>query len=232
MRKACLFFEFFKKIVTIIINNNYKISFMNTIKKGIIILTSTGLSAEPVRHATEKFFDSLPYKSVAIVTTAAEGKANNKYSKLAESQFRELSFDVVDFIDLENNPQADFTKYSVIYVCGGNTFKLLKHAQKANFKDAIIKLLERNGIYIGVSAGAIILSPTIQIAASVAPDPNEVGIRNLEGFGLINFEICPHYNPALNKELAVYEKTTTNKVIRISNSQAIIITGTEQKIIG
>lgn len=200
--------------------------------QGIIILTSTGLSAEPVRRASEKFFDSLPHKSVAIVTTAAEGKEDNKYSKLAESQFKELGFDIIDFIDIENDLRADFSKYSVIYVCGGNTFKLLKHAREANFKDAIIKLLERGGVYIGVSAGSIILTPTIQIAASVDPEPNDFGITNLEGFGLIDFEVHPHYDPSHDKELAAYEKTTANKVVRISNSQAVIISGVEQKIVG
>lgn len=203
---------------------------MNT--QGTIILTSTGLSAEPVRRALERFFNLLPHKSVAIITTAAEGKENNKYSKLAESQFRELGFDAVDFIDIESNPQTDFSKYNVIYVCGGNTFKLLKVAREANFKDAIIKLLERDGIYIGVSAGAIILTPTIQIAASVDPEPNDVGITDLEGLSLINFEVHPHYDPSHEKELSSYQKTTTNKVVRISNSQAIIIGGKEQRIIG
>lgn len=200
--------------------------------QGTIILTSTGLSAEPVRRASEKLFDSLSHKSVAIVTTAAEGKENNKYSKLAESQFRELSFSTIDFIDIENDPRADFSKYSVIYVCGGNTFKLLKYARETNFKDAIIKLFERGGIYIGVSAGAIILAPTIQIAASVDPELNEVGITNLEGLGLIDFEVHPHYDPSHDKELAAYQKTTANKVVKISNSQAVIITDTEQQVIG
>jgi dipeptidase E len=199
--------------------------------KGVIILTSTGLSSQKVRQVTKKFFDNLPHKSVAIVTTAAEGKENNKYSKLAESQFKELGFDVIDFVDLENNPETDFSKYNVIYVCGGNTFKLLKYARQANFKNTIIDLLNRGGIYIGVSAGAIILSPTIQIAASIDPDPNEVGLSNLEGFGLIDFEILPHYNPSLDEELANYQKMTTNEIVKITDSQAIIITEEGQNFI-
>lgn len=205
---------------------------LTTMNRGAIILTSTGLSAEPVRHASEKFFDSLPHKSVAIVTTAAEGKENNKYSKLVESQFRGLGFTIIDFIDIENNPRADFSRYIVVYVCGGNTFKLLKYAREANFKETIVKLLERGGIYIGVSAGAIILAPTIQIAASVDPEPNETGITNLEGLGLIDFEVHPHYDSSHDEELTSYQKTTSNKVVKISNSQAVVIKGTEQQILG
>ena len=208
------------------------INLMNRVTKGVIILTSTGLSAEPVRRTAKRFFDSLQYESVAIVTTAAEGKENNEYSTLAKSQFKELGFRTIDFIDIENEPEADFSKYSVIYVCGGNTFKLLKYAREANFKNTIIRFLERDGVYIGVSAGAIILAPTIQIAGSVDPEPNEVDITDLDGLRLVSFEIHPHYDPSQDKELSSYQKTTTNKIVRISNSQAVVLSNLRQQVIG
>lgn len=199
--------------------------------QGTIILTSTGLSAEPVRRAAEKLFGSLPHKSVAIVTTAAEGKENNKYSKLAESQFRKIGFNTVDFIDIENNQRVDFSIYSVIYVCGGNTFKLLKNAREANFKDAIIKLLKRNGIYIGVSAGAIILAPTIQAAASINPDLNIAGIRDFTGLGIVDFEIHPHYKQKEESKIVDYEKKTLRKVVRLANDEALIISDNKKESI-
>ncbi|KKW18085.1 MAG: hypothetical protein UY60_C0022G0003 [Parcubacteria group bacterium GW2011_GWB1_50_9] len=119
----------------------------------------------------------------------------------------------------------------MIYVCGGNTFKLLKCAREANFKDAIEKLLERGGVYIGVSAGAIILAPTIQIAASVDPEPNEVGITDLTGLNIINFEIHPHYDSTHDEELFSYQKITKNKIVRISNSQALVIKNSKQELV-
>lgn len=204
---------------------------MDTTKKGIIILTSTGLSAEPVRRAAIKYFDTLPLKSVAIVTTAAEGKENNKYSKLAETQFEELGFNTIDFVDIENNPHADFYKYSVIYACGGNTFKLLKYAREASFKEAIEKLLDRGGVYIGVSAGAIILAPTIKAAATIDPDPNIGGISDFAGLSIINFEVHPHYESEEESEIIEYEKTVPYKIVRLSNTQALIISGDNQEFI-
>ena len=202
-------------------------------EKGTIVLTSTGLSAEPVRQGVEKYFSTLTYRSVAIVTTAADGKENNKYSKLAKSQFKDAGFDVIEFIDIEKNRFADFSQYSVVYVCGGDTFKLLKYAREANFKEAIEKLLERGGIYIGVSAGAIILAPTIQIAASVDADQNDAGtdMTNFTGLSIIDFEIHPHYIPDHDKELSSYQETTKNKVIKIANSEAIIISNSKQEFV-
>ncbi len=204
---------------------------MNNKKKGTIILTSTGLSAKSVHQAAVKYFTTLPFKSVAIVTTAARGKKNHKYSRLAEVQFKKLGFDIINFVDIENNPLAEFSGYSVIYVCGGNVFKLLKYAREVYFKKTIEKLLNRGGAYIGVSAGAIILTPTIQIVASVGSDSNKIGISDLTGLNLINFEVCPHYEPTQDTEVSLYQKTTKNKVIRISNSQALIISNSDQEVV-
>jgi peptidase E len=61
------------------------------------------------------------------------------------------------------------------------------------------------------------------MAAYVNPDPNDVGLTNLEGFGLIDFEILPHHNPSLDEELTNYQKITKNKIVKITNFQAIII---------
>lgn len=141
----------------------------NIMKKGTLLLTSTGLSSESILN---KFAEVIggDKPRVAIVTTAAEGKENNKYSVLAKKQFTDMGFDVVDFVDLETQPTKDLSSYRVIYVCGGNTFKLLKFAKEANFKNAVQNLLNCDGVYVGVSAGSLIVGPSIQIAGEVEPD--------------------------------------------------------------
>ncbi|QQS22554.1 hypothetical protein IPM19_02885 [bacterium] len=86
--------------------------------KGFIFLTSTGFSSEPViKRFKGSFLNYINY-SVAIVTTAAEEKENNKYAQLAKEQFVEMGFSHIDFIDLETEPDRDFTQYAIIYVCG------------------------------------------------------------------------------------------------------------------
>jgi len=70
---------------------------MNT---GKLLLTSTGLSSENIAKRSQSFFTDPKNQSVAIVTTAAEGKEQNKYSQLAKKQFEEMGFTKIDFIDL------------------------------------------------------------------------------------------------------------------------------------
>lgn len=199
--------------------------------QGKLLLTSTGLTSENVSLKFKGLVSNPENTSVAIVTTAAEGKSENKYSQLAKKQFEDLGFVAVDFVDLETEPQKDFSSYGVIYVCGGNTFKLLKFAREANFKTAIEDLLERDGVYIGVSAGSTIVGPSIVIAGEVAADSNDIGLEDLTGFGITDLIILPHYSPEIEEEVIAFENKYSVKVERLNNSQAILIENDQENLV-
>lgn len=189
---------------------------------GTIILTSTGLSNDNV---AKKFFNLIKDKeqqSVAIITTAAEGKEQNKYSILAKKQFQEAGFINIDFIDLEIQ-ELDSDKYDVIYVCGGDTFKLLKFAKEKNFNDNVKRLLNRDGFYIGVSAGSIIMSPSIDIANEIEPDSNDVSLTDFSSFGIVPFHVMPHYYPDIEDDVKEFENRHNVEVKRLTNDQALFI---------
>lgn len=198
---------------------------------GKLLLTSTGLSSDNIAQELKSVVVNPERQSVAIITTAAEGKEENKYSQIAKKQFESLGFVNVDFIDLETQPEKDLASYGIIYVCGGNTFKLLKFAREANFKSSIENLLKRNGIYIGVSAGSIIVGPSIEIAGEVAADKNEIGLEDLTGFGITNLIVLPHYSPELEEETKAFEAKYGVIVERLKNSQAVLIENGEKTII-
>lgn len=209
------------------INFYFKIAHM---EKGKLLLTSTGLSSENIIQQFKSMIAKPESQVVVIVTTAAEGKENNKYSRLAKKQFNDLGFIRVDFVDLETEPTKDLSSYSIIYVCGGNTFKLLKYAREANFKVSIKNLLKRGGIYIGVSAGSIIVGPSIKIAGEVVADENEVGLKDLTGLGITDLIIFPHYSPELEKDIRAFEAKQDVAIERISDSQAVLVQN-DKKII-
>lgn len=196
--------------------------------KGFLLLTSTGLTSPNIYEKFRGLVSDPQKQSVAIITTAAESKENNKYSQLAKKQFESLGFVSVDFVDLEMQPEKDFSSYDIIYVCGGNTFELLKFARNANFKLSIEKLLERNGIYIGVSAGSIIVGPFINIANEVESDPNDIGLKDFTGFNITTHIILPHYSQAMEIETVNFEKKYGVTVERLNNSQAILINNGEK----
>lgn len=190
---------------------------------GIIFLTSTGLSNQNVYNKFKEIFDLRNFKKAVIITTAALGKENNQYSQSALSQLESIGFDKVVFYDFENDGQKDLSIYDVIYVCGGNTFKLMKFAKDLNFDKEITSLLKRGGAYIGVSAGSLIIGPSIKIAGEINPDTNEVGLTDFNGFNIIDIITFPHYTPEFEKDIKLFEDRNDVRIERISNSQAIFI---------
>lgn len=186
-----------------------------------ILLTSTGTSSEQAKDSVLKFLPLLPNKNVVMITTASKDKENNKWNIITKEQLLELGYEKVAFLDLEFNSKVDLSEYATIYVCGGNTFKLLKYVQESNFKEEVLKCLNNGGLYIGTSAGSIIVTPTIRIAGEITPDENAVNLTNLEGLGLVNFEVLPHYESSEDSELEAYKKTTSNEVKTISNEEII-----------
>jgi dipeptidase E len=182
-----------------------------------ILLTSTGTTSQKAKEAVLNRFPNLPNKKVVMITTASKDKENNKWNIITRDQLIELGYEKVDFLDLEFKNQIDLSDYGTIYVCGGNTFKLMKYVAQSNFKDEVIKCLDRGGLYIGTSAGSIIVTPTIRIAGEIDPDENSVNLTNLEGMNLVDFEILPHYSPENDAELEAYKKKTSREIKLISN---------------
>lgn len=195
---------------------------MNT--PGTMLLTSTGLYSPNVYSKFKEIKDERGFKKAVIITTASSDKEKNQYAQSALSQLKSTSLDVVDFYDFENDGRKDLSQYDVIYVCGGNTFKLMKFAREMNFDRTILALFNKNGIYIGVSAGSLIMGPSIQIANEVHPDKNEVGLRDFTGFNITDVVVYPHYSSKIEAEIKSFEERNNVKVERIDNSQAVLLT--------
>ena len=148
------------------------------------------------------------------------------------SQLKSVGFNKIDFYDFENDGQKDLSIYDVIYVCGGNTFKLMKFAKDFNFDKEIKSLLKRRGVYIGVSAGGLIVGPSIKIAGEINSDANEVGLTDFNGFNIVDIIIFPHYSLKFERDIKSFEDRNNVRIERINNSQAIFIKNGEKILIG
>lgn len=193
---------------------------------GLLFLTSSGFSNQEVLA----LFRSLITKDVngskvAIIVTASAEKEKGVYTKLAKQQLEEMGFGQCDFIDFEMNPDVDLEAYKVFYVCGGNTFKLLKFAREAGFEDAVTRLLTRGGIYIGVSAGSILVGPSIAVAGEIIPDENEVGLQDVTGLCITNRIVLPHYEENLEEDVKQFERTHGVVIDRVKDGEAVIVKG-------
>ena len=142
-----------------------------------------------------------------------------------------MGFGEVLFVDLEADPGFDFRGFSVIHVCGGNTFKLLHFARQANFKKTIAELIARGGVYVGVSAGTGIVMPSVHIVHEYQLDPNLVGLKDFSELNLVPVNIFVHYAPEWESVVGDYEKKHGVNFVRITNDQAVVLKRGKMKIV-
>jgi len=188
-----------------------------------LILTSTGLSNPKVMEELLAMPPDLN-KTVAMVVTASRDKENNPWNQLTKQQFLQAGFTKVDFVDLEFQENYDFSQCAVIFVSGGNTFKLLKFVKSSNFKSELESFLNNGGIYIGSSAGSIIVAEDISLAGwGSSADENEVGLEDLSALNITEVLVWPHYEENFENEVLEYEQQYQRQVYRLPNEQALVI---------
>lgn len=117
---------------------------------------------------------------------------------------------------------------NILIITGGNTFKLLNHLRLSGLDKAIVEFWKKDNVVLsGFSAGAIILSPRIDIASQPTTDladENNIGLKDLTGLNIIDFEIWPHFNHELDQEVFnKYQQSCPNIIETISDEELKII---------
>jgi len=133
------------------------------------------------------------------------------------------------------NQNIDLNGFDMIYIGGGNTFKLLKELKESGFGNKIIDYLNNGGRVYGGSAGAIIFGQTIlPCTIGSCSDENLVGLKDLTGFNLIDSDIHCHYDENTDFELVKnYSIENKRKVIAIAEENVVeIVNGKVKRILG
>ena len=192
-----------------------------------LLLTST------VEFFTPKlsmvFGDEGKDMNVLCIPTAAYAEAG--YEKWLTPELEGIRKQVKSFIefDIKNKKQDELLKaldsVDILYVTGGNTFVLLEEMKKIKFHEVLDFLFQRNGVYLGSSAGSIVMCPDIDFIQEM-DEPEKANLDDNSGYALVDFGIMPHIDqPEFND---VFEKTlqTTNKgkkIIGLRDDQALWI---------
>jgi len=167
-----------------------------------LLLTSTGITNESIKKKFIEMVGKQPEEmTVAYIPTAVNvARPIDKrwiINNLIElDQMKVGKIDIVEFsaipkeIWLPRLKQAD-----VIMVGGGNPYHLIYSMRKAGLSD-ILKDLIAGKVYVGCSAGSVILGKVI---ITTAPRKYSEEIPEFEGdkgFEYVDFSIRPHfYNP-------------------------------------
>lgn len=113
-----------------------------------------------------------------------------------------------------------------IYVTGGNTFFLLQELQRTGADTVISEQVNSGKMYIGESAGSIVLSRNIEYVKEMDDFTAAPNIGTFSSLGMIDFYPVPHhtnfpFKESVEKIISSYRDEID--LCPISNTQAIVI---------
>lgn len=180
-----------------------------------ILLTSTGFSNKNLEKLFLDHLDKPVKEARAIfVPTAAddeESKSILPYCREDLTNAGILEENIVDY-DLDCPMDAkELGEYDAIYFCGGSETTLMEAVNKADFAKPLLEAVNAGLFYIGVSAGSMIASGSVQDNLGIIPNPLE-----------------PHCEDDISPDGAL---PPPDQTVNISDEQAVWIYGDKASIV-
>lgn len=200
-----------------------------------LILTSDGLTSRGIRKELLRLLDKPPSENKVLIMHTAKLRRQFGYVRDIKKGLIKLGIKKSDIIEANIGKKINAKQYDdfdIFYSCGGNTFYILDRVRKTGFDKLIKSFVKRNGLYIGVSAGSILIHKTIEIAGwGSERDENTIRLKNLNGLNLIDIAIFPHFKKRLAKEVADFKKRVNYPVKILRNKQALVIKDKTMRVI-
>lgn len=198
-----------------------------------LLLTSTGFKNFKI---AEKFLELVdkPVSEIKVlfIPTASQTTEEIIYVEESRRELIDLGIlreNVFDFNLDRKLSEKELNNFNAVYVCGGNTFYLMSEMKKSGFDEVLKSLIKKGVVYVGVSAGSIIVGPDIKLA--VPFDENIVGLKDLSGLDLIQIVPSPHYVKDEDQILKDIQQKVGYKILPLTDNQALLIVGDKEEII-
>lgn len=171
-----------------------------------MLLTSNGLSTPGIREAFHELQDKrVENVRVLLIPTASRTEGELVFVRKTYEELLTAGI-VPDYITvfdiekcLEDENCYDPYAFDCFVVCGGNTCYLLSKLKESGFFTKIREAVEQGVLYVGISAGSVIASPSI--AHILFLDENDIGLEDFSALGFVGEKIVPHYEAGFDAQL-------------------------------
>ena len=174
-------------------------------------------------------------KTVTFIPTASLAESPRFFVKNAVQSFNRLGVHV-DVLEISTQDPDEIKKRIMkndyIYVSGGNTFYLLQEMKKKRVDECIKQEIGKGKLYIGESAGSMILSPNIQYVTIMDDERKGPMNNDYDALNIVDFFPVPHYGnfPFKKKVKRIMEAYKTINLVPINNHQVILVNGEDYSI--
>ncbi|PTU44935.1 peptidase S51 [Paenibacillus polymyxa] len=180
--------------------------------------------------------ENLEGKKVTFIPTASIPEKVKFYVNTGKKALENLGL-IVDEIEIStatwNEIESKIRGNDYIYMTGGNTFYLLQELRRSGADKIIAEEVNAGKLYIGESAGSMILSPNIEYARLMDNVQEAPALDSFAALGTIEFYPVPHHtNIPFKKavENIIEEYGSQLNLYPISNEEVILVEGDSIKV--
>ena len=207
---------------------------MQKTMKRLVLLSDQVSGKTQVDEASMSLFAS---KNPKIAYIPSQSDFSRKYFDEKVEWYKQ--FGITDLLYFDIDREYDERKINELLSCdgiflsGGNTYYFLNSLKKRKLLSDLRDYVEKGGVLIGVSAGSIIMSQTIDIA--MLHDENTIGLQDYSALGLVTFNFFPHLDHNREKylkEIVEYSKTSKSVIYVCKDGDGIIVDGNNMQFFG
>ena len=165
------------------------------------------------------------------------GDPDGKYYRDRQAYYAQYGADLCECLNLDRgyNPKQvqALMACDAIHLSGGNTFYFLYCLQVRGLLTSLRKYVARGGMLVGVSAGAILMTPDVS-TAMLCDDTLIEELEDYSGLGLVEFAFVPHFGEtnATVSDLKTYSKRNNITAYGCPDGAGIVVDGHRIECIG
>lgn len=174
---------------------------------------------------------SLDGKTITFIPTASIPEKVKFYVDAGKKALQQLGL-IVDELEITTASAEEIERKlrgnDYIYVTGGNTFYLLQELRRTGAGEIIADEINKGKLYIGESAGSIILAPNIEYSGLMDNVGAAPELTSFDGLSAIDFYPVPHHtNMPFEKavEDIIEQYGEQLHLYPISNAEVILVHG-------
>lgn len=142
-----------------------------------------------------------------------------------------LDAEVEVWATLRDRRPEQLTRGDLLFVGGGNTFRLLQEVRRHGFVEAVAGFVRDGGDYYGGSAGAVLAGADIRIADGL--DENEPGLSDLGALPLVDaFTVLPYYDDSQQATARAWCRTHGRTLLGVPERSGVVVRDGWAEVVG
>ncbi|MBV9389547.1 MAG: Type 1 glutamine amidotransferase-like domain-containing protein [Chroococcidiopsidaceae cyanobacterium CP_BM_ER_R8_30] len=160
-----------------------------------------------------------------------------QYFTVKQQYYQQYGLELALYVELDVAYKTDLLTSlfacDAIHLSGGNTYYFLYWLQQRGLMERLQHYALHQGVLVGISAGAILMTPLVA-SAQLCGDTPYVPLTSYQGLGLVDFAFVPHVQdtPEEHARLQAYANSQQRVLYGCHDGDGIVVAGETVTLVG